>query len=295
MDPHTLSPCVDSIRSTCSKPGLLLVTHYFGLSADMDAILQAVSGRGITIVEDCAHSPGITFNGQPVGTFGVGGFFSFETRKPLNGLGGGMIVSDDDVIATQLAKLPKEGNASSMMSARKTMMTAVEWLMLRRPVFSMLAPLIHRESGKAGLIAMYRKAHALGRSPVHGFSDFQAALVLAQIPGLEHQQEHRSALAKAYSALPEAFVRPVQDPRRPHGYYMYVVTHPRGRAVGTALRKNGIDCGIGPEVLADCADGALRGTKTVVETAIELPMFDQMTLEDAGRVCRIASMVDSHR
>jgi len=82
----------------------------------------------------------------------------------------------------------------------------------------------------------------------------------------------------------------VDPPDRPHLWYMFVVRHPRARDLGRFLRREGIDCGIGPEVLPLCGDpAATPGAREVVETALELPMHDALREEDVDRVCEAAS------
>ena len=47
------------------------------------------------MIEDCAHALGATYKGRPVGTFGTGALFSFQTLKPLNCYGGGLALVQD--------------------------------------------------------------------------------------------------------------------------------------------------------------------------------------------------------
>ena len=55
----------------------------------MDAILSIAARHDLIVLEDCAHALGATYKGRPVGTFGTGALFSFQTLKPLNCYGGG--------------------------------------------------------------------------------------------------------------------------------------------------------------------------------------------------------------
>ena len=74
----------------------LIVTHVFGLPAEMDRIVEIAHRHNLVVIEDCAHSFLATYKGRCVGTWGDIGSFSFQMSKQL-GLGdGGMAVTNDD-------------------------------------------------------------------------------------------------------------------------------------------------------------------------------------------------------
>jgi dTDP-4-amino-4,6-dideoxygalactose transaminase len=289
VDPDTLSLTPRQIESACNEPGLLLVTHYFGLPADMDAVIEAAGSRSLRIVEDCAHAPGATVRGRPVGSFGLGGFFSFETRKPLNGLGGGLVVTGDTGIAESIRDGLAGVSESRFQDAKKLFMTTAEWIAWSPPVFQVVSRALHRDAGRAGLVSLYRKLHAGSRVEQHAFSDFQSALVLDQIQVLDAAIRHKQELARVYQAiLPGGLVLPVDPGDRRHGFYMYVVQHPRAGELGRFLRSRGIDCGIGPEVLPACAPAsAAPYTALVAANALELPMYPTLEISDVERVCAV--------
>jgi dTDP-4-amino-4,6-dideoxygalactose transaminase len=110
------------------------------------------------------------------------------------------------------------------------------------------------------------------------------------VDGLDASIARKRAVAAVYdAALPSSVRRPIDPGHRPHGYNMYVGRHPRGPDFGAFLRRHGIDCGIGAEVLPACAGPEVApGTHRVLSTAVELPMHDAMTVDDAERVCEVA-------
>jgi aminotransferase EvaB len=66
----------------------------------MAAITEIARRRGLVVVEDACQSFTAAIDGRRVGTFGKLGAFSLHPLKPLNVWGdGGMIVTDDDVLA----------------------------------------------------------------------------------------------------------------------------------------------------------------------------------------------------
>ncbi len=74
----------------------VLVVHLYGLSADMDSIVELCKKYNVTLIEDAAESLGTTYKGKYTGTFGDYGIFSFNGNKIITTSGGGMLVSDNE-------------------------------------------------------------------------------------------------------------------------------------------------------------------------------------------------------
>lgn len=74
----------------------VLVVHLYGLSADMDKIMEICDKHDVTVIEDAAESLGAYYKGQHTGTFGEFGIFSFNGNKIITTSGGGMLVSDNE-------------------------------------------------------------------------------------------------------------------------------------------------------------------------------------------------------
>ncbi|WP_350022538.1 DegT/DnrJ/EryC1/StrS family aminotransferase [Turicibacter sanguinis] len=73
----------------------VLVVHLYGLSADMDPIVELCERYNVTLIEDAAESLGTTYKGRYTGTFGEYGVFSFNGNKIITTSGGGMLVSNN--------------------------------------------------------------------------------------------------------------------------------------------------------------------------------------------------------
>lgn len=104
VDPRTftLDPASVAERIT-ERTRAIVPVHLYGHPADMEAILEIARPRGIRVVEDCAHSPGASWNGRKVGTFGDAAIFSFGYQKNMGTLGeGGMFVSSDTALTDRV-------------------------------------------------------------------------------------------------------------------------------------------------------------------------------------------------
>lgn len=73
----------------------VLVVHLYGLSADLDKIVELCDTYNVPLIEDAAESLGTLYKGKYTGTFGKYGIFSFNGNKIITTSGGGMLVAND--------------------------------------------------------------------------------------------------------------------------------------------------------------------------------------------------------
>ena len=74
----------------------VIVVHLYGLSADMDKILEICKKHNVAVIEDAAESLGTYYKGKHTGTLGDYGIFSFNGNKIITTSGGGMLVSNNE-------------------------------------------------------------------------------------------------------------------------------------------------------------------------------------------------------
>ena len=79
----------------------LLLSHMRGHIADMDAIMAIANSHGITVIEDCAHTMGARWHGKRSGNFGHVAAFSTQTYKHMNSGEGGLLTTNDPLIAAK--------------------------------------------------------------------------------------------------------------------------------------------------------------------------------------------------
>jgi UDP-N-acetylbacillosamine transaminase len=90
-----LSPLLleEYLQKAPKRPKALIVTHLYGMSADIEKIAAICKAYSIYLIEDAAESLGATFHAKHTGTFGDFGVYSFNGNKILTTSGGGMLVS----------------------------------------------------------------------------------------------------------------------------------------------------------------------------------------------------------
>lgn len=82
-------------KAKVSGARYLLLSHMRGHLCDMEALAELAAELRLTVIEDCAHTMGATWNGRRSGSFGQAGCFSTQTYKHLNSGEGGLLTSDD--------------------------------------------------------------------------------------------------------------------------------------------------------------------------------------------------------
>ena len=116
VDPETFNLDADAARESWSdRTRVVLPVHLFGQMAPMAELRELAGGRGARVVEDAAQALG-AWQRSPdggiecAGAAGTAGTVSFFPTKNLGGFGdGGLIVTDDDVLAGRLRMLRGHG------------------------------------------------------------------------------------------------------------------------------------------------------------------------------------------
>ncbi|WP_261130807.1 DegT/DnrJ/EryC1/StrS aminotransferase family protein [Bacillus sp. Marseille-Q3570] len=98
-DFKTWNMCPQALEEAFEKyPNVkaVIVVHLYGISADMDRIIEICKKHNVVVIEDAAESLGTYYKGKHTGTFGDYGIFSFNGNKIITTSGGGMLVSDNE-------------------------------------------------------------------------------------------------------------------------------------------------------------------------------------------------------
>ncbi|MCK0138368.1 aminotransferase class I/II-fold pyridoxal phosphate-dependent enzyme [Aliiroseovarius sp. F47248L] len=89
---------LDDLAAKVAKPDapmVLLLSHMRGHICDMDRLMEITDAAGVTVIEDCAHTMGATWNGVLSGRHGAMAAYSTQTYKHANSGEGGLLISDD--------------------------------------------------------------------------------------------------------------------------------------------------------------------------------------------------------
>lgn len=87
----------DEIRSKAgANTRAVVVTHLWGMPAEMDEIMAAAREKNLYVIEDCSHAHGGKYKGRYLGTIGDIGAFSLQGSKAIVASEGGFLLTDNE-------------------------------------------------------------------------------------------------------------------------------------------------------------------------------------------------------
>src|ERR1700722_1410235 len=105
IDPELVIDTLRSRARTGQLPAALITVDLYGQCADYVPILEVCEEFEVPVIEDAAEALGATYRGQPAGSFGEIGIFSFNGNKIITTSGGGMLVSASQDLADRARHL----------------------------------------------------------------------------------------------------------------------------------------------------------------------------------------------
>jgi perosamine synthetase len=234
----------------------IMPVHLFGQSADMVPILQIAQDNGLFVLEDAACALGAEYQGRKCGTMGRLGCFSFHPRKAITTGEGGMVVTDDDVIAERARALRNHG----MITADGCTRFELAGLNYRLTEFQ----------GALGVVQMGRLEEIIARR-------------------IELARSYDQALARI-----DSIVRPTAMAGARHIWQSYVILLREGLArdeVVRSLKEQGVEATLGTYAVSvqphyAGADSACSNSRLAYEQSVCLPLHTRMSAADVEKVVR---------
>jgi 8-amino-3,8-dideoxy-alpha-D-manno-octulosonate transaminase len=189
VDESLNMPAGEIARLATPRTRAVVVVHYQGVAAEIDAIVHEAHRLGIFVIEDCAQSLGTRYRGRQIGSFGDLATFSFQSNKVATAGEGGMVATRDRRMYERAVRFHDLGNY--------------------RPYHAAIAP--PSEPAFAG--DQFR------------MSELTAAVALAQLRKVDAIRAHVRALSDRIAAraarLPGLQPRRVPDPEGAFGFELY--------------------------------------------------------------------------
>jgi dTDP-4-amino-4,6-dideoxygalactose transaminase len=303
VDPQTFTLSPEAMeRAITPNTRAVLPTHLYGLPCDMDPILALARRHNLKVIEDCAHSLGATYRGQPVGTLGDASFFSFQAFKPLNTYGGGMAWMRDAELAQRVGELadaepwPDEKRVWSVLRAgvlQRTFIRPTVYTFSGFPIFWAASWLNAKPD-----VCLWEKVRPLDPIPENyraRYSNVQAALGLAGLARLPEwiarTRSHARTLDALLGDIP-GVARPVVPADRTHVYYQYCAYVPNHQDLVRQCIRKGVD--VAPMHVDVCtrvglfqwqgpqAEGAERAA-----TAVQIPVYESLADREVERIGQV--------
>ncbi len=112
IDPVSYNLTAESIESKISsKTKAIIPVEVFGNPIHLDEIADMAKRRGLICIEDSCEALGSIVNGRKSGTLGDSCAFAFYPNKQMTTGEGGIILTDDDKIASICRSLRNQGRA----------------------------------------------------------------------------------------------------------------------------------------------------------------------------------------
>jgi dTDP-4-amino-4,6-dideoxygalactose transaminase len=190
----------------------IMAVNLFGLCANMPYIMELAKKYNLKVIEDSACGFDGWIGDKHSGRFGDVGCFSFHPRKSICTGEGGMLITDDDSLATIVSQLKDHGASKSDLQR-------------------------HKEKGGSLLPDFTMRGYN------YRMTDMQGALGVCQMDKKEYIMSGRREVASRYdTALKEIdeLITPYTPKGYKHGYQSYICIFTDGEDISN-LTKEQID------------------------------------------------------
>jgi len=259
-DTFTIDPA-DVARKITPQTAAIMGAAIFGLPPDYAALESLAAKHGVPLVFDSAQALGGAYHGQPCGAFGGAEVFSLSPTKVLTAAEGGVVATDDDELAARLTSARDYGKAAD-----------------------------GHDIVSVGLNARMSEFHAL--LAVHGFGQLDAHV--------ERRQQLRQRYLRRLSGVPGLRAQHIPAGlKSSNNYFVVCVDESRcgcDRAtLYEELKRRGYETKkyFHPpaHLLSAYASvgeryrGQLPVTEAVSDTALALPLYNDMPTAQVDEVC----------
>lgn len=205
VEKETLSLDPAAVRkAVTARTKAIVCQHTFGIPAPLEELRRICDGRGVPLIEDCAHVIQDESGPELVGMAGDFVLLSFGRDKAISGVAGGAIISRNTVVSDMLLRLE---NAAENLSLPHIMRLLIYPLLYAaaRPLYGLLiGKALLRLCSLLGILPpVVTSAEKKGRqSPVlHRIPNACASLALDQLKRLREINDRRRALTRFYAEL----------------------------------------------------------------------------------------------
>lgn len=259
IEPRSFNIDVAKIEAAITpRTKAIMPVHLFGQMADTAALQRVAEARGLPVVEDAAQALGAELASVRAGAAGAAGTYSFFPSKNLGGFGdGGMIVTNDDAVASRVRLLRNQGQQPKYFSLEiggNFRLDALQAAILR-------AKLPHLDAwaeGRQRNAARYRQLFLdSGLAVSHGELESGVSVAL-----------------------------PVELPARRHVYNQFVIRARDRDGLRNHLREQGIGCEVyypQPMHLQKCfadweyREGAFPESERAAAESLAIPVYPELS------------------
>ncbi|MEO1130621.1 MAG: DegT/DnrJ/EryC1/StrS family aminotransferase [Planctomycetota bacterium] len=297
MDPALVAEAVTD------QTAAIIAVHLYGVPCRIREIADIAAQRGIPMIEDCAHCLGARVGGRHVGTFGTVSYFSFETSKMINTLGGGMIISDDSELAGQIRTLAEgDHNKGMRWLLNRLCKTTFEHTVTSPIPFNLsVYPALRLAAARKGEDSPFASGYTADHFTMAGrtgrYTNYQARLGLVELEQapalLERRLENARRLMDA--VRPQVALQEAWDADAEANFMLVTGLFPDRAAISAALLRRGVDTK--HHYMRDCSRALQTGEHFELASRAEaevlhIPCFPEMSARQidfvSEAVCAVA-------
>jgi dTDP-4-amino-4,6-dideoxygalactose transaminase len=289
LDPEALAGAISE------RTRVVVTTHLFGVPCRIREIAEITESNGAVLVEDCAHCYGASVGDRKAGAFGSFGYFSFETSKPINTMGGGMVTARDAESAARVRMLAeKEPRKDFGWLTKRLLKTTFEATVTHPWVFNLAVYPVLRtlQAGKGSgdrFASGYQPDEITMRGRMGRYTNYQARLGLSQMQAAAEQVERRARSAQRLIARLRHVVRfqTCDAPEVVSNYMLVTALFPRLRETARELLRLGVDTK--HHYMRDCS-GLLEDAGSFPQAAqaerevLHLPAYPELSDRQLDRI-----------
>jgi dTDP-4-amino-4,6-dideoxygalactose transaminase len=243
MDPESLATVISD------ETRVVIPTHLYGVPARIREIAEIAQAHGAVLVEDCAHCFGAAVAGRRTGSFGSFGYFSFETSKPINTMGGGIVTVSDPELAARVRTVARQQEHNDLKwLAKRLLKTSFESLVTNPLTFNLgVYPALRMLTRSGGDDERFASGYQRDETTLQGrmgrFTNYQSILGLDQMTSVAPVVERRISNAeRLMDRVGDAvhFQRS-HDPDVRSNYMLVTALVPQMERVAHRLLQRGVD------------------------------------------------------
>jgi dTDP-4-amino-4,6-dideoxygalactose transaminase len=232
----------------------ILAVHLYGQTANMTALREIATRRGLVLLEDAAQAHGATWCGIKAGALSDVAGFSFYPGKNLGAFGdAGAVTTNDDAVAEKIRVLRNYGSRVKYHNEQKGFNSRLDEL--QAAILRVKIPVLDEWNQRRKQIAQIYLTE------------------LSDVPGL---------------------VLPHIDPSADSAWHLFVVQHPERDQLQRRLKENQIGTMIHYPIppheqpayseLGSCLHGKFPIAEQIHRRVLSLPIGPHLSIDDAARV-----------
>lgn len=178
----------------------LIVQHTFGMPDNLEKIKKICKKNSLFLIEDCAHSLGVKYQGQPVGSFGDLTILSFGRDKIISSVFGGALLTGNQKLAKKINRIYLKLNYPSNFWTFKQLLHPIITYLIKPVYFSIGKYLmfIYQKSGLLSFPVLNLEKKSKQAIKPKKLPNVLAKLALNQLNKLEKLNHQRQKIANHY-------------------------------------------------------------------------------------------------